>query len=137
MPEFLYSITQSPFFYFGAGILLIVLFFWYLATELDSAKRKAGACFIIGLASFCLISLFVNGMRYGIDIEGGEELTLRVQPKLDDEGNPTVAPTEEDMAKACNILGERLNATGTAEVQILHSGDKILIQIPVIDRNDA
>ena len=81
------------------SILLIVLFFWYLATELDSAKRKAGACFIIGLASFCLISLFVNGMRYGIDIEGGEELTLRVQPKLDDEGNPTVAPTEAPTAE--------------------------------------
>lgn len=137
MLQFLHSITQSPFFYFGAGILLIVLFFWYLATELDSAKRKAGAFFVVGLASFCLLSLFVNGMRYGIDIKGGEELTLRVQPKLDEEGNPTVAPTEEDMTKACNILGERLNASGTAEVQILHSGDKILIQIPLLDPNNA
>ncbi|MBR3695580.1 MAG: protein translocase subunit SecD [Akkermansia sp.] len=137
MLQFLHSITQSPFFYFGAGILLIVLFFWYLSTELDSTKRKAGAFFIVGLAAFCLLSLFANGMRYGIDIKGGEELTLRVQPKLYDEGNPTVAPTEEDMAKACNILEERLNASGTAEVQILHSGDKILIQIPLLDPNDT
>lgn len=137
MLSFLNSITQSPFFYFCAGILLIVLFFWYLASEMDSTKRKAGALFIVGLASFCLLSLFVNGMRYGIDIDGGEELTLRVQPKTDDEGNATVAPTEEDMAKACNILEERLNATGTSEVQIMHSGDKILIQIPLLDANDA
>ena len=123
MLQFLNSITQSPFFYFSAGILLLVLFFWYLASELDSTKRRAGALFIVGLAAFCLLSLFVNGVRYGIDIDGGEELTLRVQPKTDDEGNPTVAPTEEDMAKACNILEQRLNATGTSEVQILHSGD--------------
>lgn len=137
MLQFLNSITQSPFFYFSAGILLLVLFFWYLASELDSTKRRAGALFIVGLASFCLLSLFVNGVRYGIDIDGGEELTLRVQPKTDDEGNPTVAPTEEDMAKACNILEQRLNATGTSEVQILHSGDKILIQIPLLDANNA
>ena len=136
MAQYLTSITSSPFFYFGAGILLIILFFWYLATDQDSVKRKAGAFFIVGLASFCLISLFVNGMRYGIDISGGEELTLRVQAKLDEEGNPTVAPTPEDMAKACNILGERLNATGTSEVQIMHSGDKVLIQIPLLDRNN-
>ncbi|MBE6419928.1 MAG: protein translocase subunit SecD [Akkermansiaceae bacterium] len=137
MSQLLQSIVQSPFFYFGAGILLIVLFFWYLSTELDSTKRRAGAFFIVGLASFCLLSLFINGMRYGIDIKGGEELTLRVQPKLDANGEPTIAPTEEDMAKACNILEQRLNASGTAEVQILHSGDKILIQIPLLDPNDA
>ena len=137
MLQILTNITNSPFFYFGAGILLIILFFWYLATDQDSTKRKAGAFFIVGLAAFCLLSLFINGVRYGIDIKGGEELTLRVQAKLDDEGNPTVTPTEEDMAKACNILEERLNATGTSEVQILHSGDKVLIQIPLLDMNNA
>lgn len=137
MSQLLHSIIQSPFFYFGAGILLIVLFFWYLSTEMDGTKRKAGAFFIIGLTSFCLLSLFVNGMRYGIDIKGGEEITLRVQPKLDANGEPTIAPTEEDMAKACTMLEQRLNATGTAEVQIIHSGDKILIQIPLLDPNNA
>lgn len=114
------------------GILLIVLFFWYLSAELDKAKRCAGTFFIVGLAGFCLLSLFVNGMHYGIDIKGGTELTLEVQPKMNDHGN-LVPPTEEDMQQACNILEERLNSTGTSEVQILHSNNKILIQIPQQD----
>ena len=117
------------------GILLIVLFFWYLAAELDKAKRNAGTFFIVGLSGFCLLSLFVNGMQYGIDIKGGTELTLEVQPKLNDHGN-LVPPSEEDMQQACNILEERLNSTGTSEVQILHSNNKILIQIPQQDAQD-
>lgn len=132
MLQFITSITGSPFFYFGAGILLIVLFFWYLASENDKMKRNAGTFFIVGLSGFCLLSLFVNGMHYGIDIKGGVELTLEVQPKTDDSGN-LVPPSEQDMELACDILNERLNATGTSEVQILHSNNKILIQIPQQD----
>ncbi|MBR5894715.1 MAG: protein translocase subunit SecD [Akkermansia sp.] len=135
MPQFLTSITGSPLFYFATGILLLVLFFWYLAAENDKTKRNAGTFFIVGLAGFSLLSLFVNGMQYGIDIKGGVELTLEVQPKMDDHGN-TVPPTEQDMEQACAILEERLNSTGTSEVQILHSNNKILIQIPQQDSKD-
>lgn len=87
MLQYISDITGSPFFYFGAGILLIVLFFGYLASEDDKAKRNAGTFFIVGLSGFCLLSLFVNGMHYGIDIKGGVELTLEVQPKTNDSGN--------------------------------------------------
>lgn len=132
MFQFLQNIIHSPAFYFCTGILLIVLFFWYLAAEQDKVKRNAGTFFIVGLSAFSLLSLFLNGMHYGIDIRGGVELTLEVQPKMDDHGS-MVPPTEEDMQQACDILNERLNATGTSEVQILHSGNKILIQIPQQD----
>ncbi len=135
MPQFLTAITGSPFFYFAMGILLLVLFFWYLASENDKAKRNAGTFFIVGFAGFSLLSLFVNGMQYGIDIKGGVELTLEVQPSMDDNGN-MAPPSEQDMEQACAILGERLNSTGTSEVQILHSNNKILIQIPRQDSND-
>ena len=137
MLEFLTTITGSPFFYFGAGILLIVLFFWYLSSDIDSTKRRAGAFFIVGLAAFCLLSLFVNGMRYGIDIKGGEELTLTVQPKIDEKTNEAIPPSAQDMEAACNILEKRLNATGTSEVQIMHSDDKVLIQIPLLHEDEA
>ncbi len=132
MFQFLQSIIHTPAFYFITGILLIVLFFWYLAAEEDKVKRNAGTFFIIGLCSFSLLSLFLNGMHYGIDIRGGVELTLEVQPKLNDHGEMQ-PPTQEDMQQACDILNERLNATGTSEVQILHSGNKVLIQIPQQD----
>ena len=134
MFQFLQSIIHTPAFYFITGILLIVLFFWYLAAEEDKVKRNAGTFFIIGLCSFSLLSLFLNGMHYGIDIRGGVELTLEVQPKLNDHGEMQ-PPTTEDMQQACNILNERLNATGTSEVEIIHSGNKILIQIPQQDND--
>lgn len=135
MLQLLHDITGSSFFYFGTGILLIVLFIWYLASENDRIKRNAGTFFILGLSSFTLLSLFVNGMHYGIDIRGGTELTLEVQPKLDSNGNMT-PPTEQDMQQACDILGERLNSSGTSEVQIIHSNNKILIQIPQQDSDE-
>ena len=134
MLETLHNLIHTPAFYFCTGILLIALFFWYLAAENDKVKRNAGTFFIVGLTAFSLISLFLNGMHYGIDIKGGVELTLEVQPKMGDFGE-MVPPTEEDMQAACNILDERLNATGTSEVQILHSGTKILIQIPQQDED--
>lgn len=136
MLSFFSELTQSPFFYFTVGLLLVVLFFWYLASENDKMKRNAGTFFIVGLAGFSILSLFVNGMHYGIDIRGGVELTLEVQPKIDEQTGHLTPPTEEDMQQACNILEERLNSTGTSEVQILHSGNKILIQIPQQDSQD-
>ena len=136
MPSFLASLTQSPLFYFTTGLLLVVLFFWYLAAENDKMKRNAGLCFIIGLTSFSILSLFANGLHYGIDIRGGVELTLEVQPKLDDQTGAKTPPSEEDMQQACNILEERLNSTGTSEVQIIHTNNKILIQIPQQDTKD-
>ena len=136
MLQYFSAITQSPLFYFFTGLLLVVLFFWYLQSEQDKVKRNAGAFFIVGLAAFSILSLFVNGMHYGIDIRGGVELTLEVQPKLDEQTGQMTPPTEEDMQQACNILDERLNASGTSEVQILHSNNKILIQIPQQDAQD-
>ena len=136
MLQFLFEITRSPLFYFVAGLLLVALFFWYMSAENDKVKRNAGSLFIVGLASFSILSLFLNGMHYGIDIRGGVELTLEVQPKLDEQSGQQAPPTEEDMQQACNILEERLNSTGTSEVQILHSGNKILIQIPQQDSQD-
>ncbi len=136
MLKYLNEMTQSPVFYFVTGILLLVLFFWYMASENDKMKRNAGTFFIIGLACFSIMSLLVNGMHYGIDIRGGVELTLEVQPKLDDQTGMQTPPSEDDMQQACNILGERLNSTGTSEVQIIHTNNKILIQIPQQDTQD-
>ena len=136
MKETLLHLIHTPAFYFCTGLLLIGTFFWYLSAGQDRMKRNAGTIFILGLSAFSLISLFLNGMHYGIDIKGGVELTLEVQPKMGDFGN-MVPPTQEDMQAACNILDERLNATGTSEVEILHSGNKVLIQIPQQDEDPA
>ncbi len=135
MLEFLYSFFASPGFIFFAGILLLGAFFWYLSSESNRIKRVAGAFFIIGLVTFSLFSLFNQGINYGIDISGGAELTLEVQAKEDDSTGEKIPPSDYDMQQAVAILDERLNATGTSEVQIIYSGNKILIQIPQQDKD--
>ncbi len=134
MLELLHSFFASPGFIFFAGLLLLGSFFWYLAAESERTMRFVGTFFIIGLSAFSIVSLMDRGMQYGIDISGGVELTLEVQPKIDDQGQ-IVPPTADDMQMACTILDERLNSTGTSEVQIIHSKDKILIQIPQQDKD--
>ncbi len=134
MLDILHSFFASPGFIFFAGLLLLASFFWYLAAESERTMRFVGSFFIIGLSAFSIVSLLDRGMQYGIDISGGVELTLEVQPKIDDNGQ-IAPPTADDMQMACTILDERLNATGTSEVQIIHSKDKILIQIPQQDKD--
>lgn len=129
--DLIHSFFGNPVFIFLTGIALLGVFFWYLASEKDRLKRTAGTIFILGISLFSLASLFYQGINYGIDIKGGVELTLEVQPKMD--GAREIPPTEEDMNQACAILGERLDSTGTSEVQILHTKNKILIQIPETD----
>jgi len=134
MLESLHSFFASPGFIFVAGMLLLATFFWYLAAESDRVKRISGTIFVLGLSTFSIISLVNNGVKYGIDISGGVELTLQVQPRLSDSGQLT-PPSPSDMQQASDILNERLNSTGTSEVQIIHTNDKILIQIPQQDRD--
>lgn len=121
----------NPVYIFLTGIVLLALFFWYLSAEKDTVKRSAGTFFVLGISVFSLASLFHQGINYGIDIKGGVELTLEVQPKMD--GARAIPPTDDDMEQACAILNERLDSTGTSEVQIIHTKNKILIQIPETD----
>lgn len=123
---------ENPLTVFIVGVLLVVAFLWYLSAEKTHVRRWVGSFSILGLSAFSLASLLHNGMHYGIDISGGVELTLEVQPKLNELGQLT-PPDKNDMEQACEILNQRLNATGTSEVQILHTGNKILIQIPETD----
>ncbi len=135
MLDLISSFFGSPGFIFFAGILLLGAFFWYLSSESNRIMRIAGSVFILGLATFSLVSLVNNGVKYGIDISGGAELTLEVQPKIDELSGDVVPPTAADMEQAVAILNERLNATGTSEVQIIYSDNKILIQIPQLDKD--
>ncbi len=135
MLETLHAFFASPGFIFFAGILLLGAFFWYLSSESNRIMRIAGSIFILGLATFSFVSLVSNGVPYGIDISGGAELTLEVQPRIDSTTGESTPPSPSDMEQAVDILNDRLNSTGTSEVQIIYSGNKILLQIPQLDKD--
>ncbi len=131
--NFVTACINDPIFIFMTGIVLLALFIWYMGAESDRVKRNTGTLFLVSLCSFCLISLFTNKIRLGIDINGGVSFTLEVKPNIID-GKP-VALTSFAMEQACNTINERLNATGANEVAIMPQGEnKILIQIPVTDK---
>lgn len=125
----LYGFFSSPFFIFVAGLVLLGLFFWYLASDQDKVKRNIGTFFILGISTFSIASLLTNSIRYGIDIKGGTSFTLRVVPNIIDGMEQPI-----DMDKACTAIQERLDASGTNEVSVMAQGkDKILIQVPVTE----
>ena len=122
----------DPLFVFLTGIVLLVLFLWYLGSDNDRVKRNSGTFFIVGIASFALFALLSKGINYGIDINGGVSFTLQVEPKEVD--GKMVAPNAVAMEKAVETVRERIDSTGAKEPLVMVQGqDKILVQIPETD----
>ena len=127
--NFIQDCFSDPIFIFFAGIVLLGLFFWYLSSDDDKIKRNAGTFFILGISTFSLFSLFTQGIRYGIDIDGGVSFTLQIQPNIID-GKPEPL-TSQAMEQACMTISQRLDSTGANEITVMPQGqDKIQIQIP-------
>jgi SecD/SecF fusion protein len=45
---------QDPLTLFVVGLLLMILFFWYFATEIERRKRNVGTVLLIGVCGLCL-----------------------------------------------------------------------------------
>ncbi len=118
---------------FLAGLALLVLFFWYFATELESRKRNIGSILIVSLCLFCGLALtpIKETLKGGIDLVGGSSFTLLVEPKIDENNGQPLPLTTEDVKQARKTIEERLNKMGTTDMLIVEQGtDKLLIQMP-------
>lgn len=118
------------------GISLLVLFFWYFATEIERRKRNIGTALLIGVTALSLASVIPPGERLkgGIDILGGSAFTLRVQPKIDEDTGRAIPLTAAQIEQAIIVIENRLNGMGTAEPLITQQGaDGILVQMPGVD----
>jgi len=120
-------------FLFGLGLLL--LFLWYLFSDNDRIKRVSGSWFIMGFCAFALISLYSNGIKYGIDIRGGQEFTLRIVPNVIDGVEQQITPEQLNSAK--RIIDERVDGMGRLEASVVtKSPDRLVLQIPAQGDND-
>lgn len=118
---------------FLAGLALLVLFFWYFATEFESRKRNIGSVLILSLCALCALALYPpkEALKGGIDLVGGSQFTLLVKPKIDENTNQPMPLTSEDVKQAKKTIEERLNKLGTTDMSIVEQGtDKILLQMP-------
>ena len=75
-------------------------------------------------------------VKLGLDLKGGTQFVVQVEPKTDDKGN--LQPVNADqLTQAMEIMRRRVDAFGVAEPLIQTSGeDKIIIQVPGLAQAD-
>ncbi len=126
------TLFNDPLVIFLIGLGLLVLFFWYFATEIESRKRNIGTFLLLGIVGLCSLAIYPphKTLKMGIDIGGGSAFTVRIQPKEDGNGNP-MPITPDQVEEAIRVLRNRLDSMGTAEPIIARQGDDaILVQMP-------
>jgi SecD/SecF fusion protein len=127
------SVLKDPMVLFLSGLALLILFFWYFATEFERRKRNIGTVLILGLCGLCALALYPpkDALKGGIDLVGGSQFTLLVKPKIDETTGQPIPLTSEDVKQAKATVEKRLNEFGTTDMMIVEQGtDKILLQMP-------
>jgi SecD/SecF fusion protein len=130
---------NDPLTLFAIGMVLMILFFWYFATELERRKRNVGTVLVLGVAALCFLAVYPpkERLKSSIDIAGGSSFSLRVQPRIAEDGTKE-DPTTAQIDQAMKVVEQRLNGLGNAEPLISRQGkDGILIQMPGIDPEDS
>jgi SecD/SecF fusion protein len=126
---------EDPLTIFVTGMILVVLFFWYFATEIERRKRNVGTVLLIGTTALCVLAAtpVKERLKGGIDIVGGSSFTLRVQPRESDSGEK-MEVTPQQVEQAILVIEKRLNGMGTSEPLIARQGtDGILVQMPGVE----
>ncbi|HVJ45832.1 MAG TPA: hypothetical protein VM511_05555, partial [Luteolibacter sp.] len=124
---------------FTIGLTLLILFFWYFATDIERRKRNVGTILLLGITFLCVLAATPPSERLkgGIDIRVGSSFTLRVQPKEVD-GGKFEPPTPHQVDQAIAILRKRLDSAGTQEAQINRLGaDQIQVQMPGVSDEES
>jgi SecD/SecF fusion protein len=133
------SFFEDPLTVFVTGMILMILFFWYFATEIERRKRNVGTVLLFGVCTLCILAAtpLKERLRGGIDIIGGSSFTLRVQAREMDNGEK-MPITPQQVDQAILVIEKRLNALGTADPMIARQGaDKIQVQMPGIEPEDS
>ncbi|MEN3943943.1 protein translocase subunit SecD [Prosthecobacter sp. SYSU 5D2] len=112
----------------GSSILLLLLF--YIGTVRHDSKRLYGTLLIFIATIFAVITVNNMGIKKGIDLQGGSEFVVQLEPgKLDDGSSKPV--TADSVQQAMAILEKRLNPEGVLDLSMQPQGDdRILIQMP-------
>jgi SecD/SecF fusion protein len=133
------SFYDDPLTLFAIGLTLLILFFWYFATDIERRKRNVGTVLLVGVTAFCVMATlpFDQRLKGGIDIVGGSSFTLRLQPRVNEAGDAQPI-TSEQVDKAIAIIEKRLNPGGNLDLQISRQGaDGILVQMPGIEDKES
>lgn len=121
---------------FFCALLILLAFFWYFSTENPLTKTWLGTLITVALVAFCLFGAVppADKLKKGIDLAGGSSFVLEIRPPAGKELSNTA------ITRAKEVIRERLNARGTADLQIVERGDnQLVVQMPGIapeERNE-
>ncbi len=121
---------MSPALTFLSGLLALILFCWYVATDSLRRKRLVGTILtlVILAISFQSIYPYKEKIRLGLDLQGGTSFLLRL---VKVEGQTVDARVLE---QAVEVIRKRIDKFGVSEPVITPQGsDRILVQIPGMD----
>jgi SecD/SecF fusion protein len=124
---------------FIIGLSLLGLFFWYFATEIESRKRNIGSVLLVGIVALCSFAIYPphKSLKMSIDIGGGSAFTVRLQPKLNGNGDP-MPITKDQIDEAIRVIKNRLDPDGKKDILAVQQGDdSIIVQMPGIKPEES
>lgn len=133
------SFLEDPLTVFVIGLVLLILFFWYFATEIERRKRNVGTVLLVGVCALCVLAAtpLKERLKGGIDIVGGSSFSLRIQEREGDDGVKMPITTDQ-VDQAILVIEKRLNSLGTTEPMIARQGeDGILVQMPGVSPEES
>ncbi len=131
---------KDPLALFAVGMVLMILFIWYFATEIERRKRNVGTFLILGITALCALAVFPpkERLKGSIDIVGGSSFLMRVQPRTMEDGVTKEPVTTAQIDQAKKVIEDRLNGMGNAESLMSQQGDDgIQLQMPGIDPEES
>ena len=123
---------MTPALTFFIGLVLLVLFGWYFATDFGPRKRlhrdsADGSCWL----SFSIVTIWPPSkkIQLGLDIQGGTSFLIRL---VQQQGDRPL--TKNNLDQAVEVIRKRVDYFGGGEPVISPVGtDRILVQIPGLD----
>ncbi len=117
---------MSPTLTFFVGLLLLILFGWYFATDQGLRKHILASVLMLLLVGFSLVTIYPpeKKIALGLDIKGGTSFLIRLVS-----ADGQVA--REIIDEAVEVIRKRVDYFGGGEPVISPVGtDRILVQIP-------
>ncbi|MFN9028138.1 MAG: hypothetical protein ACK5VX_18295, partial [Akkermansiaceae bacterium] len=130
---------NDPLIIFLIGLSLLGLFFWYFATEIETRKRNIGTILLVGIVALCSFAIYPpdKNLKMGIDIGGGSAFTVRIQQKLNGNGDP-MPITKDQVNEAIRVIESRLDPDGKKDLLAVQQGeDSIIVQMPGIKPEES
>jgi SecD/SecF fusion protein len=121
---------MTPAFTFLVGLVLLVLFGWYFATDSGPRKRLLATVLMALLLICSLVTIYPpeKKIALGLDIKGGTSFLIRLVGGGEREVDPIM------LEQAVEVIRKRVDQFGVGEPVISPVGaDRILVQIPGLD----